>query len=271
MNQIKRSTALAESTEKNVLLQVQNITKTFGSVSALQHVTFEIYTNEVVGLVGDNGAGKSTLIKIISGNFPPDEGSVFFEGKRIHLRSPSEARALGIETVYQDLSICDNLDAAANIFIGREITKGMPWMGLLDGRKMAETTASVLEKVGINMPSIRERVEYLSGGQRQAVALSRFLAWGNKLVLLDEPTAAVGVRETQHVLNLIKSIKSNKLGIILISHNLQQVFEVVDRIIVLRHGEIVGIREKDKTNPDEIVSLITGAIFVQKSNNAKRR
>jgi D-xylose transport system ATP-binding protein len=257
-----------EMDKQRPLLRIENVTKRFGSVTALQNVTFEMYANEVVGLVGDNGAGKSTLIKIISGNFPPDEGSMYFEGKQVHFHSPSDARQLGIETVYQDLSICDNLDSTANIFIGRELTRGLPWLGLLDSRKMTNKAADVLGKVGISLPSAGERVEYLSGGQRQAVALGRFVAWGNKLALLDEPTAAVGVRETRHVLDLIKSTKKTDIGIILISHNLQQVFEVVDRIIVLHHGEVVGIREKAKTDPDEIVSLITGSIFVQRPNNA---
>jgi D-xylose transport system ATP-binding protein len=256
-----------KSGTKNALLRVENITKRFGSITALQNVSFDLYENEVIGLVGDNGAGKSTLTKIISGNFPPDEGSIYFEGRRVHFRSPSDARQLGIETVYQDLSICDNLDSAANIYIGREVTRGIPMLGILDHRKMTETTINVLDKVGINMPSVHERVEYLSGGQRQAVALGRFVAWGNRLALLDEPTAAVGIRETRHVLDLIKATRNTNIGIILISHNLQQVFEVVDRIVVLRHGEVVGIREKSKTDPDEIVSLITGAIFVQKPIN----
>jgi D-xylose transport system ATP-binding protein len=247
---------------KKVLLKIENVTKRFGSVVALKDVSFEMYENEIVGLVGDNGAGKSTLIKIISGNFPPDEGNIYFEGKRVHFKNPSDTRNLGIETVYQDLAICDNLDAVSNLFVGREVCRDVLGFKVLNKRKMIEVSSDVFQQIGINMPSIHERVEYYSGGQRQAVALGRFVAWGKKLALLDEPTAAIGVRETAQILNLIKCIKERNVGIIIISHNLQQVFEIVDRIIVLRHGEIVGIREKKNTNPDEIVSLITGAIFV---------
>jgi len=252
--------------ERNVLLKVERLTKMFGSVVALKNVSFEMSRNEIIGLVGDNGAGKSTLVKIISGNFPPDEGEMFFEGQPVSFSSPSDARKLGIETVYQDLAICNNLDAAANLFIGREAYRNLLDFRVLRKRQMVEVSADVFNKIGINMPSSHERVEYFSGGQRQAVAIGRFVAWGNKLALLDEPTAAIGIRETKKILDLIRSAKENGVGIILISHNLQQVFEIADRIIVLRQGELVGIREKTKTTPDEIVSMITGANFLQNQN-----
>jgi len=248
---------------KPVILKVEGITKYFGSVRALSDVSFEVYEDEVVGLVGDNGAGKSTLIKIISGNFPPDKGNIYLEGQRINFKTPVEARRIGIETVYQDLSLCENLDASSNLFIGRELHKNVLGFRVLQKREMEKRTVEVLGKIGINIPSVKEKVEYLSGGQRQAVALGRFVAWGEKLILLDEPTAALGVRETRKALDLVLTIRKEKsISMIFISHNLQHVFEVADRIIVLRHGEVVGIRERKLTNPDEIVALITGAIFV---------
>jgi len=251
------------------LLRVEGVTKRFGSVTALQGVSFEMRQGEILGLVGDNGAGKSTLIKILSGNFPADEGELFFEGNRIRFRSPTDARRLGIETVYQDLAICNNLDASANLFIGREIERRVLGLRVLDHPQMTATAERVLQKVGVGMPPIREKVHYMSGGQRQAVALGRFVAWGRKLTLLDEPTAAIGVRETALVLDLIRATRSENVGIILISHNLQQVFEIVDRILVLRHGEVAGIRDRDATTPDEIVSLITGALFARSHSRSK--
>ncbi len=251
---------------RKTILAVHNISKSFGSVEALNDINFEIYENEVVGIVGDNGAGKSTLIKIISGNFPPDMGGIFFEGKKTVFKSPMDARKLGIETVYQDLSICNNLDSVSNLFIGRELYKNILGFEILDKKNMEKKAIEVLGKVGIEIPSVREKIEYLSGGQRQAVALSRFVAWGKKLALLDEPTAALGVRETRQVLNLINSIRSKNISIILISHNLQQVFEIADRIIVLRHGKVVGIKNRNETNPDEIVSMITGSIFINQAS-----
>ena len=247
---------------RNVVLRVEEVTKSFGSVVALNNISFDLYENEILGIVGDNGAGKSTLIKIISGNFPADQGDIYFYGKQIHFKSPSDARKMGIETVYQDLSICNNLDSVSNIFIGREIYKNILGFEVLNSSMMVRRTIEVLKKVGIHIPSVYEKMEYLSGGQRQAVALGRFVAWGKKLILLDEPTAALGVRETRKVLDLITETGKKNVSIIIITHNLQQMFEIVDRIIVLRHGEIVGIREKKETTPDEIVSLITGAVFL---------
>ena len=199
---------MGDRESRKTILAVHNISKSFGSVEALNDVNFEIFENEVVGIVGDNGAGKSTLIKIISGNFPPDKGGIFFEGKQTAFKSPMDARKLGIETVYQDLSVCNNLDSVSNLFIGRELYKNILGFEILDKKNMEKKAIEVLGKVGIEIPSVREKVEYLSGGQRQAVALSRFVAWGKKLALLDEPTAALGVRETRQVLNLINSIRN---------------------------------------------------------------
>jgi len=249
-----------------VLIRVEGLFKNFGSVRALNNVSFEIFQNEVVGLVGDNGAGKSTLIKILSGNFPPDKGDIYLNGLKVNFKSPINAKKMGIETVYQDLSLCSNLDTVSNLFIGREITKNFTGFKILQKRKMESRTAEIMKKIGINIPSLKERVEFLSGGERQAVALGRFVAWGQNLALLDEPTAALGIRETRKVLELILQIKKEKkdLSIIIVSHNLQHVFEIADRIIVLRHGSIVGIRDKSSTTPEEIVGLITGAISIKK-------
>ena len=170
-----------------ILLKVEGISKSFGSVRALNDVSFEIFQNEVVGLVGDNGAGKSTLIKILSGNFQPDKGKIYLSGRKIDIRNPIDAKKMGIETVYQDLSLCSNLDSTSNLFIGREITKNFTGLKILQKRKMEKKTAEVMKIIGITIPSLKERVEFLSGGQRQAVALGRFVAWGQNLALLDEP------------------------------------------------------------------------------------
>ena len=253
------------SDARNIILTVEGISKNFGSVQALNDVSLEVYADEVVGLVGDNGAGKSTLVKILSGNFPPDRGAIFLEGKKVHFKSPSDAREKGIETVYQDLALCGNLDTVANLFIGREICRNFLGIKILQNGEMDRQAVEVLGRIGTNFPAIREKVEFLSGGQRQTVALGRFVNWGNKLILLDEPTAALGVRETRQALELVaKTRKEKGVSMILISHNLQHVFQIVDRIIVMRHGKIVGVREKGKTTPDEIVSLITGAVFINK-------
>jgi D-xylose transport system ATP-binding protein len=253
-----------------IILKAEGITKYFGSVMALNKVDLDVYEDEVVGLVGDNGAGKSTLVKILSGNFPPDQGTIYLEGKRVSFKSPSDARALGIETVYQDLALCGNLDAISNLFIGREICKNILGFQILQKREMEAEASDILSKIGTNFPSVRKKVEYMSGGQRQAVALGRFVGWGNKLILLDEPTAALGVRETGHVLELVaKTRKEKGVSMILISHNLQHVFQIADRIVVMRHGEVVGMRKIGETTPDEIVSMITGAVLVNQEVNGK--
>jgi D-xylose transport system ATP-binding protein len=248
------------SAARPVLLRVDGVSKAFGSVVALNHASLEVCENEIVGLVGDNGAGKSTLIKILSGNFPADQGEITLDGERVRFTSPAEARKAGIETVYQDLSLCANLDSAANFFIGRELYRNVLGLKVLRRAEMERQADQLVREMGINLPSVREKVEFLSGGQRQAVSLARFIAWGRKLILLDEPTAALGVRETEKALDLIARMHREKgVSMILISHNLQHVFRIADRIVVLRHGEVVGIRETKQATPDEIVGLITGA------------
>jgi D-xylose transport system ATP-binding protein len=243
-----------------VLLRARSIRKVFGAVVALNGVDLDVKENEIVGLVGDNGAGKTTLIQILSGNFPPDEGEIEFDGRHVHFANPAEARHVGIETVYQDLSLCPNLDSTANLFIGREETRSVLGLKLLRRRDMENEAAKLIRDLDIDLPSVRTRVDRLSGGQRQAVSLARFVAWGRKLVLLDEPTAALGVRETAKALDLVEKLHRDKrVSMIFISHNLQHVFRVADRIVVLRHGEIAGSRMTAETRVDEIVSLITGA------------
>lgn len=249
------------------ILKVEGISKNFGSVTALNNVSFEIYKNEIVGLVGDNGAGKSTLIKILSGNFQPDKGNIYLRGEKVIFNSTTDARKMGIETVYQDLSLCSNLNSVSNLFIGREIVKNVLGIRILQKKQMEQKTIEIIKTMDINLPSVKEKVQFLSGGQRQAVSLGRFVGWSKNFALLDEPTAALGVRETKKVLELILRIrKEKKLSIVLISHNLQHVFEVADRIIVLRLGEIAGIRDKNETDPDEIVSLMTGAVGIKRNN-----
>ncbi len=245
------------------ILRVEGIAKAFGSVVALNGVSFSVYENEIVGLLGDNGAGKSTLVKIIAGNFPPDRGAIFLEGQPVTFGSPAEARQAGIETVYQDLALCENLDSAANFFIGRELSRRVLGFPVLKKREMESRTDQAIRELGITLPSIRKKVQFLSGGQRQALALARIMAWKRRLVLLDEPTAALGVREGTRALGLIERIgKAPGLATIVIAHNLQQVFQVADRVVVLRHGEVAGIRELASTTAEEVVSLITGAGLV---------
>jgi ribose transport system ATP-binding protein len=255
---------LTEEAETNVgggaLLRARGIVKVFGAVVALNGVDLDVGENEIVGLVGDNGAGKSTLIQILSGNFQPDDGELEFGGQPVRFESPADARNAGIETVYQDLSLCPNLDSTANLFIGREITRSVLGVKFLRRGAMQAEAAELIRSLDIDLPSVRTRVDFLSGGQRQAVSLARFVAWGRKLVLLDEPTAALGVRETAKALKLVEKLhRDTGVSMILISHNLQQVFRIADRIVVLRHGEVAGSRVTAETTPDEIVSLITGS------------
>jgi ABC-type sugar transport system ATPase subunit len=251
---------MSSTPEDVVLLRVDDVAKAFGSVVALNGASLEVRQNEIVGLVGDNGAGKSTLVKILSGNFSPDRGTITLDGEAVRFSSQADARKAGIETVYQDLSLCPNLDSAANFYIGRELYRSVLGIKVLRTREMERQADTMVREMGINLPSVREKVEFLSGGQRQAISLARFIAWGSRLILLDEPTAALGVRETELALQLIVRMHREKqVSMILISHNLQHVFRIADRIVVLRHGEVVGSRETKTTTPDEIVGLITGS------------
>jgi D-xylose transport system ATP-binding protein len=235
------------------------ISKSFGAVRALTDVDFEVYPSEVVALVGDNGAGKSTLIKCISGAHLPDEGTIRVEGKEAKIHVPNDATRLGIETVYQDLALCDNLDVVANMFLGRE-TAMVPLLGPMQELEMEKRSLEVLKGLHVTtLQSARARVASLSGGQRQSVAISRAVMWSAKVVILDEPTAALGVEQTEQVLTLIRRLRERGLGVVVITHNIQEVFEVADRIIVLRLGRRVATFKHAGTTPDDVVAAITGA------------
>ncbi|HEV2655962.1 MAG TPA: ATP-binding cassette domain-containing protein [Ktedonobacteraceae bacterium] len=240
------------------LLQLRGITKSFGAVQALGGVDMEVYAGEVVGLVGDNGAGKSTLIKAISGVGPPDTGEFFVEGQPVKITSPQVSARLGIETVYQDLALCDNLDVVANLFLGKEERNPTRMLNETD---MEKRTIQVLRTLDVKIPSVRTIVASLSGGQRQSIAVAKTILRNAKVVLLDEPTAALGVAQTRQVLNLIRRLREQGLGVIVISHNLADVFEVVDRVVVLRLGKRVGTYDIKSTTAEKIVGAITGAEF----------
>ncbi|RME84873.1 MAG: sugar ABC transporter ATP-binding protein [Caldilineae bacterium] len=238
-------------------LELRGISKRFGHVQALQDVDFDIAEAEVVALVGDNGAGKSTLIKVISGAYQPDAGEILIDGRPVNFQNPKDALQAGIATVYQNLALVDQRDVVSNIFLGREMTRGL----VLDQKGMAEATGRVLNELRSDIPSVHVEVGLLSGGQRQAVAIARAINQreGMRLIIMDEPVAALGIEETRKVLRLIERLKEQGFAVIVISHNLEHVFSVADRIVVLRRGRMVGVREKSATTAAEIVHLIVGA------------
>jgi D-xylose transport system ATP-binding protein len=242
------------------LLQLCGISKHFGAVQALVDVNFEVRAGEVVGLVGDNGAGKSTLVKGISGIFPFDAGEYVFEGKRQIIRSPQDIARLGIETVYQDLALCDNLDVVANLYLGRENSANHHSgpLAAVDEIAMEKRTLDVLHGLAVDLPNVRVKTAALSGGQRQAVAVARAVMWNSRLVLLDEPTAALGIVQTRQVLDLIRRLRKQGLGVVVVSHQLAAIFEVCDRIVVLRLGRNAGNFDAHTTSLDQIVTAITG-------------
>lgn len=244
-------------------LQVLGVSKAFGAVQALKDVDFEVYPGEVVGLVGDNGAGKSTLIKIIAGAYSADHGEIFVDGAKVNINSPHDATQAGIETVYQDLALCDNLDVVANLFLGREPrTTIVPFLiRPLNEVEMERRTREVLKQLDVKIPSLRVPVEALSGGQRQSIAVAKTILRNAKVVLLDEPTAALGVAQTRQVLALIRRLRAQGLAVVVISHNLADVFEVVDRVIVMRLGRRAATFNIGSTTTEQVVAAITGAQF----------
>ncbi len=244
-------------------LRLSGISKSFGAVQALRNVDFEVYSGEVVGLVGDNGSGKSTLIKAISGVNIPDSGTIYLNGKHVTITKPSDATNLGIETVYQDLALCDNLDVVANLYLGREErTTVIPFIVRpMNEISMERSARRVLQQLDVKIPSIRVPVASLSGGQRQSVAVAKTILRNAQVVLLDEPTAALGVAQTRQVLQLIRNLRDQGLAVVVISHNLADVFEVVDRVIVLRLGQRVATFDVRNTTPEQVVAAITGAEF----------
>jgi D-xylose transport system ATP-binding protein len=250
------------------LLKLEEITKNFGAIQALRGISFEIGRGEVVALLGDNGAGKSTLVKIISGGLEQSSGRVIFEGAERRFASPAEAKAAGIETVYQDLSLCTNVDVVANFFMGREIVKRQFGIPILQEAEMEAAVAKAMANAGTRIPSLRTNVEHLSGGQRQAIELNRFVHWGGKLVLLDEPFAALGVEQTRRGLEMIKRIAAQGIGVVVITHIMAQAFQVADRIVVIRQGRVAGDVKRTATSPDEIVQMITGEAIESQAQQA---
>ncbi|HTI14619.1 MAG TPA: ATP-binding cassette domain-containing protein [Dictyobacter sp.] len=240
------------------VLRMEGIGKTFGAVRALRGVGLEVYAGEVVALVGDNGAGKSTLVKTISGVGPADEGEIYVDGKQVTISSPQVASELGIETVYQDLALCDNLDVISNLYLGHELRTRY---GTINEIEMERRGLAVLRTLDVKLPSARALVSALSGGQRQSIAVAKTILRNARLVMLDEPTAALGVAQTRQVLNLIRRLKTQGLAVLVISHNMVDVFEVADRVIVMRLGQRVGNFDVKNTTTERVIAAITGAEF----------
>jgi fructose transport system ATP-binding protein len=254
----------APAETRTPILQARRLVKTFGRVVGLDGVSLELYPGEVLAIIGDNGAGKSTLIKCLTGAEIPDEGEIFLDGKQVHFKRPQDAHGAGIETVYQNLAVSPALDVAANLFLGREVRK----KGILgsvfrvvDQKGMRQKAKDELKELGIStLQDVTVAVENLSGGQRQAVAVARAAAFGSKVVVLDEPTAALGVRESQQVLELIKNLRDRGIPVILISHNMPQVFEVADRIHIQRLGKRAAVVDPKQISMNDAVAVMTGAL-----------
>jgi simple sugar transport system ATP-binding protein len=257
--------------EQTPVLSTRGISKWFGPVQALNNIDFDVYPGEVVALVGDNGAGKSTFINVITGVLPHETGEILFEGKPVNLSSPQEARRLGIETVYQDLAIAPHLDAVANIFLGREYRQHglLGKLGFLDSKRMRTDTLEQLDRLRVRIKNIDRRMTTLSGGQRQGVAVARSVRWASKVVIMDEPTAALGVAQSGMVLDLIKEVRNSGIPIIFISHNMPHVFEVADRIEVLRLGEMVAHLDPTTNTIDDAVAAMTGSHRMPTGANIK--
>lgn len=249
------------------ILEARDVSIRFGGVEALKRVSLHVAPGEVLALAGDNGAGKSTLIKILSGVYRADAGELRFEGRPLQLRDPQDARAQGIETIYQDLALADNLDVGSNIFLGREPVRRKLGVLTIDRARMAQVAREVLERLDIVIPprKLAGPVKMLSGGQRQAIAIGRAIYWNARVLIMDEPTAALGVPEQRKVMSLIGALKAQGVAVILISHNLHDIFAVADRIVVLRRGEVAGERRVADTHGDEIVHLMVGDTY---SNNS---
>ena len=242
------------------VLSLRAVSKRFGAVQALTTVDFDAFAGEIVALVGDNGAGKSPLVKVMSGVGPPSDGQVLFEGRPVSIGRPQDATALGIATVYQDLALCDNLDVVANLFLGEEARRGpLSPIGWMDELAMEKRALDLMKQLSVRIPTVRIPVASLSGGQRQSVAIARSLLGDPKVVILDEPTAALGVAQTEQVLHLVRRLADQGVGVLIISHNLADVFEVADHINVLYLGTMVAEVETKDTNRDDVVGYITGA------------
>ncbi|HJP74896.1 MAG TPA: ATP-binding cassette domain-containing protein [Pseudonocardiaceae bacterium] len=240
------------------LLEVSGLDKNFGAVRALSGASLTLARGEITALVGDNGAGKSTLVRCITGVHRPDGGTIRFNGAEVHFHAPEDARALGIETVYQDLALIEDLTVWQNLFLNREITRGIGPVRLLDKRAMIASAEKTLSRLAVNVPSVRSTVRRMSGGQRQSIAISRAISWGSTLVIMDEPTAALGVRETRAVEDLIRRLREEGITVLLISHDFDQVMRLSDQVWVLRQGTVAGGRRTTATTGEQIVAMITG-------------
>jgi simple sugar transport system ATP-binding protein len=248
------------NTEPDDVLKAVNLTKAFGSVVALRDASISLPRGRVTALIGDNGAGKSTLVRCLSGVYQADAGTIDLDGRGVKFRSPTEARDSGIETVHQNLALVDDLTVWQNLFLGRERTRGIGLVQLLDRRGMREEAKTMVSALAINVPNVTSRVRRLSGGQRQAVSIARSAGWGSKIVIMDEPTAALGVQETGRVEELIRGLREKGMTILLVSHNFDQVMRLADGVWVMRAGCIVGYRTTADTTGEELVGLVTGAI-----------
>ncbi|MEO6634603.1 MAG: ATP-binding cassette domain-containing protein, partial [Devosia sp.] len=261
----RRNRLVVESEQEPAVpvLEARHIAKNFGAVVALADASLSLRRREVLGLVGDNGAGKSTLLKTLSGILSASSGDIYIEGKQVHLRRAQDALDAGIETVYQDLALVDTMSAYQNVYLGRETRAKNPiarFFDLVDDREMRAKAREVLDALKVKVPSINVSVKGMSGGQRQCLAIARALLWGRRIVILDEPTAALGVRETEQVLSVIRDLSKHDVSVIIVSHNMQQLMTVADRITVMRLGRTIATRDVKKTQVSEIVGLITGAI-----------
>lgn len=242
------------------MLAAIDLYKHFGGLVAVDHVSLQVHAGEVVGLLGDNGAGKSTLIKMISGVYQPDAGRLVFNGRDVSFSSPQDAREAGIETIYQDLALCENLDAGANIFLGREpARRTLLVLRAVDRQRMLDESRRILAQLDIRIPGLMRPIRQMSGGQRQAVAIARAVYWNARLMIMDEPTAALGVPEQRKVLSLVRTLRERGVAIIIISHNLQDVLDVADRVVVMRRGRTVGERPVAETDTADLLGLMLGA------------
>ena len=244
------------------VLEARNIVKRYGHVTAVNGADFDLRAGEVLAVIGDNGAGKSSLIKVLSGDVIPDSGEVLLDGQQVHFRSPHDAQLAGIETVYQDLAVAPQLDAVANIFLGRErrMTGLLGRLGFLDQQRMQRETGEQLEELHVRIPDPTKPLSTFSGGQRQGVAVARAVMWASKVVIMDEPTAALGVAQVGMVLDLVRQVRQTGIPVVFISHNMPQVFDVADRIVVLQLGEVVAELDPEKASTDDAVAAMTGSL-----------
>jgi simple sugar transport system ATP-binding protein len=246
----------------SLILEARGITKQYGHVQALEDANFEVHAGEVVALIGDNGAGKSTLVRILSGAEPADAGEILFEGRPVHLTSPNDARELGMETVFQDLALAPHLSPVQNMYLGREVMqKGLRgWAGFMDTKAMRAGSRSAFDRLGATVRNLDGPVGSMSGGQRQGIAVARAAAWAQKVIFLDEPTAALGVVQTQNVLDLVRRVSAEGIGVVFISHSMPHVMEVADRIQVMWRGRRVATYRKADTSMEQLVAAMTGAL-----------